>query len=658
MGIKTTITGAVADGIVEYKAGTWANARAGSGGAGFTLSHEDIYLSDAIKASYDAGANPGERFQVSRVFLYFDLSTLTIPDLAEVTGVRLKLYGYAYTTAEYASVQEGTQGDVLDSGDFNAYTGNMFAKNVFAWHGTGQNAFTFDQAGIDYIAGKIGETAKLCVREHDHEYLDAEPNDLFRSGIYFAEASGTDLKPELEIEYAYASPCTSKIEDAASGAGKDIRYSCLKGTGSWSDVISAAAADTATYAEQYETINDNSTGLDRFGISFDLSDLPVGVEFTAATLNLYIEFNHDQADEDTIIAALVRSNHDPDSQGVDDYNNSQDTVFASIGPLADNDSGWKSAVLNSSGLQAINDMFANESKILRFFIRDKHHDIDGNTPADSGWSPEMAWWARQDAEGYSPDRVMNLELTFTVNNQTDCETMGWYWYDNACHQDLPDTQEACEASGNYWWASKCHSELPDTEKECSGYAFYWYYGECQLTNKLGVIPCVCIDTVENIWLAAGHEVKEIAEIFVTPTGGSGEPRLRTTGFETYPAYVYAGGLDGKIAVIQFTADPPEETDSVWCNVKGMMDDTGNLIENPIEILQNFITKYIGMTAGQDYEEIAFNTAKAVADTMAYKSAGAIIDHPSAQEVIEKMAASIGAKIFFNQGGRLCVKFLD
>jgi len=650
MSLKITIAGLAADGFVECRANAWTDARAGTGDR--TVNAADIRRKDALASSYD---NAVPTFCISRVFLYFDLSGLGISELAEIIGVRLKLRGYAYTSAPYACAQEGTQTDILATTDFNAFAGSMFGKNAFAWHGTGQNAITFNQAGIDYITGKLNVTAKLCVREYDHDYLNNEPNELFRSGIYFAEASSEDFKPELEIEYKYPSPLPVKIEDVAANPGKDILYIKNRNQGTWADVVNATASNSAGYVSDVVNIDDNDASLERCGISFDLSDLPDGVLITAAVWKIYFTIASDSGGVGTLIAALVRAYHNPESPDVNDYDNSWNIVYASIGPLAHNDTGWKSASLDSAGIEAINQMFQYENKKLRFFIRDKHHDIDGNTPQNTINNPQLTWQGRYGAEVYTPDRVMKLELTFTVPNRQACEALGWYWYDNACHKELPDTQEACEAAGGHWWDGKCHQDLPDTEKECAGYDFYWYYDQCQATNKLGVIPCVCIDTVENIWLVAGHEVKEIAEVFVTPIGGSGEPRLRAAGFDRYAAYGFNGGLDGKIAVIQFTEDPPEENDSVWCNVKGMMESQGDLIENPIEILRHFIEKYVGMIEDENYEKELFDMAANTLIGRGYKGAGAILDHPPVREIIEKMTRSINAKSWFNHNDRLCIR---
>jgi hypothetical protein len=39
------------------------------------------------------------------------------------------------------------------------------------------NYFSFNPIGIEYMQKKIGSIAKVCLREHDHDYLDIQPSE-------------------------------------------------------------------------------------------------------------------------------------------------------------------------------------------------------------------------------------------------------------------------------------------------------------------------------------------------------------------------------------------------------------------------------------------------------------------------------------------------
>jgi len=74
------------------------------------------------------------------------------------------------------------------------------------------------------------------------------------------------------------------------------------------------------------------------------------------------------------------------------------------------------------------------------------------------------------------------------DNEADCEAAGFYWYDDACHEEEEvivcadyETEEECPATC-YWYEDACHEEAPtcsdyETEEECPA-SCYWYAGAC------------------------------------------------------------------------------------------------------------------------------------------------------------------------------------
>lgn len=67
----------------------------------------------------------------------------------------------------------------------------------------GENVFTMNVPGKIYIQGKFGDTAKLCLREYDHDYLDVAPGvgEDFRSGLYWSGAAVAANRPKLTVTY-------------------------------------------------------------------------------------------------------------------------------------------------------------------------------------------------------------------------------------------------------------------------------------------------------------------------------------------------------------------------------------------------------------------------------------------------------------------------
>ncbi|MBU0995958.1 MAG: hypothetical protein KJ737_25980 [Proteobacteria bacterium] len=630
------ITGNVNDGWVETYATFWSSCHLGFWGTAFSSSETEN--PGCLKANYEDSL-----CTISRAFLYFDLTSLNLPKYAKITGARLKIYGYGYSSAVRISVQEGTQSDTLSLADYSEFTGPLFGVNVFDFDASGVNAIAFNEDGLSYLNQQAGSTAKLCLREYDHDYLDVQPNDIFKSGMYFSDVSGSDRKPVLELTYVNIESPVTVVGSPSDGEVYRVP------NGTWQENLDEETGEDVTTDEAFFSFEDDGNANRRYYFYFDGSDLPDGITVTGVTFKGNGSVS-DPGDEG-IGASLFKGTQN-DTLTVEDYDAFTGNVLSSLDP-DDGESGWFDFVLNAEGVTAVNDMLSQTGKLIKFCLRSTRFDVNRESPLGT---PNLLYFAIKSADDPDPELHPRVVISFDLPaDQENCEASGWYWYDGACHLELPNNQSECEENGYYWYGNACHKDLPDNESECSGYSYYWYYWECRLSNKLAVIPCACIDTLENIWLVAGHEVLEIDEVFVS-LSGSDEPRLRTTGFEKYPAYEYAGGLHGKIAVIQFTSDPPDPNGKVWCNVKGMKNKNGSLIENPIEIITHFLTNYLGMTSSH-YNETGFESAKVQAGSDGHKGAGMIKDHPKGIDVIREVAKSIGATLFFDRDGKLNIKGL-
>ena len=141
---------------------------------------------------------------VSRVFLYFDLSV--IPAGKTCVSATITLGGTA-TCGSQATIQEGTQGNPVILADFSAFTGAIFSKRpwiVSGAGGTNLNEFAMNTLGRTYLQSVFGATAKFCVREYEHDYLDVEPggNTGYPLGIWFAENTEFPaLSPKITVAY-------------------------------------------------------------------------------------------------------------------------------------------------------------------------------------------------------------------------------------------------------------------------------------------------------------------------------------------------------------------------------------------------------------------------------------------------------------------------
>lgn len=169
--------------------------------------------------------------------------------------------------------------------------------------------------------------------------------------------------------------------------------------------------------------------------------------------------------------------------------------------------------------------------------------------------------------------------------------------------------------------------------------------------------CYCIDTLNNIWIVAGHQVKEIGNVYTTDIENNQDLlSIRTDTITKTVDYSYVGGLNSKIAIIQFTTNAPLPTDIVNVDCQGMIDGSSNLIENPITALEHFLINYLGFTSA-DYDITSFTSAET--DSEDWLIANVILPNEkySAKELIEKWASSLGAVVGFNFDGKLIIKIM-
>jgi len=190
------IIGSTLDRWIRNTQGYWSNARNDASGT-------HINATEELKDTAMSASNWPPEISVSRVFLYFDLSSIPAGSNCLSAVVRL---GGLNTYGGHATMQQGTQGVPVTVDDFSNFTGSPFAS--IAWivsgaGGTNLNVFALNTAGKTYVKSIFGSTAKLCVREHEHDYMDVSPgsNSGYSLGIYFAEDPDAALRPKITITY-------------------------------------------------------------------------------------------------------------------------------------------------------------------------------------------------------------------------------------------------------------------------------------------------------------------------------------------------------------------------------------------------------------------------------------------------------------------------
>lgn len=139
-------------------------------------------------------------YNIWRGFFYFDLSGVS----GTISGVKLRLQGTSPGLGVVSSVAvfEGTQTSIVGGGlveaDYDSY--DTYFGYIDPWV-EGSNVIDLNAAGLAYIQSIVdaGGIALLCVRERDHDYLDAAPLDSerFNNIGYYSEHTTTAEKPTL-----------------------------------------------------------------------------------------------------------------------------------------------------------------------------------------------------------------------------------------------------------------------------------------------------------------------------------------------------------------------------------------------------------------------------------------------------------------------------
>ena len=150
-----------------------------------------------------------QRPDICRGFLPFDFSSL--PTNRTLFYAKLTVVGVKKDsgTSPKITVQEGTQADTLTTDDYDAFTGSYF---TLLEPPSSQATFgnTFNAAGLSYLESKVGSTAKLCLREYDHDYLDQCPSDTTTYGSSIHASESTVEDPTLTLYFAEGVYCSTQ----------------------------------------------------------------------------------------------------------------------------------------------------------------------------------------------------------------------------------------------------------------------------------------------------------------------------------------------------------------------------------------------------------------------------------------------------------------
>ncbi len=172
------------------------------------------------------------------------------------------------------------------------------------------------------------------------------------------------------------------------------------------------------------------------------------------------------------------------------------------------------------------------------------------------------------------------------------------------------------------------------------------YGDVKGGNK-GLWNCPCIDTVNFYYLIADSTVLSAANGNVFTVYDKDNAVIDSAGYTIVDDHTDENGRH--VAIINFTADQEaNEPISIRCCGKN---DGASLIENPIEVIADFITNLAGGEAA-DFDAFALQRAKISA--AAYKAAGLITGDRSIGTTLSEILYSFHGDWWINHQGKLMI----
>ena len=196
-----TIYSGTNDGHCGHGLAAWADAR---NGAGNVFDSNDVRHANPVWHFYHSGRGT---YGIYRAFFEFDTSGVTIAPSAAT----LKIRGFFRGEGDLIVVKS-EQGGTLAAGDFNSLPsaaltalGNTdgsgagtlagvsnftYSAEITTWSTSGYNDITLNATAIADMVSL--DTFKVCLMNHDNDYLDQDGTAQERNGFYWAEDSGSN----------------------------------------------------------------------------------------------------------------------------------------------------------------------------------------------------------------------------------------------------------------------------------------------------------------------------------------------------------------------------------------------------------------------------------------------------------------------------------
>ena len=208
------------DGRLQYYfTGDWATGRS-STGTNVAVNSTAGYDTAAVAAGYIPGRG-GTVVQINRSFFEFDTSGISVAP-SEAT---LKIYGRTNDDGDFYVVRATHSGAPATS-DFDAIHGwntssaadgagngdqigntTEYSSEVTSWSTSGYNDITLNATALSRMASD--DTFAICLIESVHDLLDVSETNASKTGMYFDDDSGKEIK--IDYTAGVAAVATNSI---------------------------------------------------------------------------------------------------------------------------------------------------------------------------------------------------------------------------------------------------------------------------------------------------------------------------------------------------------------------------------------------------------------------------------------------------------------
>lgn len=171
----------------------------------------------------------------------------------------------------------------------------------------------------------------------------------------------------------------------------------------------------------------------------------------------------------------------------------------------------------------------------------------------------------------------------------------------------------------------------------------WRVDEYTETEDVGGVPT---EVRKGIFLIAGHHCKSLEGVF-DKDGSALDP----VDFNELKEGTF--GQPDEMTLIEYIGNGEFIPESIRMNVKGKMDVSENLIDDPIDALKNIIDNYTGM----EYNEAGLDAAKEIMASRGYKITAVIDKNQTLKEVLVVFCFSFDCDFYISKGNEIMITLL-